>query len=269
MSIVTSGTINLSSLQTEFGGTNPVSLGEYYKDGGRVLDISVNSAVPSSGPISLGDMYGSTYARPFQVIYLGSGLCSAPSSITPTVSDPRCTIIVIQSRSSGSTSLRPGATAIIGNTTGTLIDQHYSTAFDDGVAITITSKLVTHGASQSLTFPNADGAYYVFQYIGVEDLYNAITDTDFVYNTDGGNNSIARTYVTLTAVAGRSCVLFIPLNKTSYSGEPTGKLDVYVAPGTAMGFDTNPVTGSNTYNFENTPRMLLGFTLNKEVPLLV
>lgn len=47
-------------LQTEFGGTNPISLNEYYRGGGLVPDIPANSAVPTSGAISLSNFYGAT-----------------------------------------------------------------------------------------------------------------------------------------------------------------------------------------------------------------
>lgn len=52
--------IKLSEIQTEFGGSNPISLSEYYQDAtpDLVPDTSANSTVPSIGsPISLGDFY--------------------------------------------------------------------------------------------------------------------------------------------------------------------------------------------------------------------
>jgi|SaaInlStandDraft_4_1057021.scaffolds.fasta_scaffold18948_3 hypothetical protein len=50
MALQTSGAISLANIQTEFGGSNPISLSEYYgKD-----------TVPSSGAISIGDFYGTS-----------------------------------------------------------------------------------------------------------------------------------------------------------------------------------------------------------------
>lgn len=49
MALQTSGAISLANIQTEFGGSNPISLSEYY---------GVASGVPGSGTISLGDFYG-------------------------------------------------------------------------------------------------------------------------------------------------------------------------------------------------------------------
>lgn len=55
---VTSGTIDLSGLQTFFGDTGSIALGDLYKGGGIVPDITENASVPASGTISMSDMYG-------------------------------------------------------------------------------------------------------------------------------------------------------------------------------------------------------------------
>jgi len=52
-----SGPITLKQLQDEFGGTDPISLSEYYRNGGLVP--SNNTGVPESGAISIADFYGS------------------------------------------------------------------------------------------------------------------------------------------------------------------------------------------------------------------
>jgi hypothetical protein len=49
MAIPGSGEVDLDDIQTEFGGSNPISLSEYY---------GVTSAIPSSGAISVSDFYG-------------------------------------------------------------------------------------------------------------------------------------------------------------------------------------------------------------------
>ena len=58
MTLPASGTITLDDLQTEFGGSNPIQLSEYYRGGGLVPDSATNSGVPTSGTISLDDFYG-------------------------------------------------------------------------------------------------------------------------------------------------------------------------------------------------------------------
>lgn len=59
MALPESGPISLGDIQAEFGGTNPVTLEEYYKGGAYVLDSDYAPNVPTSGPISLSDFYGS------------------------------------------------------------------------------------------------------------------------------------------------------------------------------------------------------------------
>lgn len=52
------GSISLSDIAHEFGGDAPHSLVEYYRGGGRVPDIPINSHIPKSGLISLTNFYG-------------------------------------------------------------------------------------------------------------------------------------------------------------------------------------------------------------------
>jgi hypothetical protein len=54
MALQGSGAIKLSEIQTEFGGTNPISLSEYY---------AAAAGVPASGVISLTDFYGTSAAN--------------------------------------------------------------------------------------------------------------------------------------------------------------------------------------------------------------
>ena len=60
MAIQTSGAITLSDIQTEFGGSNPIGLSEYYAGGLYVPSgtSGTNGAVPTSGAISLSAFYG-------------------------------------------------------------------------------------------------------------------------------------------------------------------------------------------------------------------
>lgn len=51
MALQTSGAISLSDIQTEFGGSNPISLSEYY---------GAASGIPASGTISLSNFYGAS-----------------------------------------------------------------------------------------------------------------------------------------------------------------------------------------------------------------
>jgi hypothetical protein len=57
MAVQSSGAISLSDLAAEFGDTQPYSMSEYYRDGGKVP--GVNSNVPASGLIRMQNFYGS------------------------------------------------------------------------------------------------------------------------------------------------------------------------------------------------------------------
>lgn len=48
--------ISLSQIQTEFGGTDPISLTEYYRGGSYTTDNNIN--VPTTGEISMSDFFG-------------------------------------------------------------------------------------------------------------------------------------------------------------------------------------------------------------------
>lgn len=56
MALQSSGAISIANIVTEFGGTAPHSLSEYYRGGG--LTTTNNTNVPTSGSISLGNFYG-------------------------------------------------------------------------------------------------------------------------------------------------------------------------------------------------------------------
>jgi len=58
MVLQSSGTITLAQIQTEFGGSNPASLSEYYRGGSYVPNTSANSGIPTSGTISFSQFYG-------------------------------------------------------------------------------------------------------------------------------------------------------------------------------------------------------------------
>ena len=55
MAIQSSGTISITHLVDEFGGSVPHSMSEYYRNGGAVPANNTN--VPTSGTISLQNFY--------------------------------------------------------------------------------------------------------------------------------------------------------------------------------------------------------------------
>lgn len=62
MTLPSSGIITLANIQTEFGGSNPINLSEYYAGGTYVPagTTGVNGAVPTSGTIAISNFYGAS-----------------------------------------------------------------------------------------------------------------------------------------------------------------------------------------------------------------
>jgi len=82
MTLPTSGPLSLADIQTEFGGSNPISLSEYYAGGAYVPagTTGTNGPVPSSGTISISNFYGTSNIPTLSVTADGVfGFNSGPS----------------------------------------------------------------------------------------------------------------------------------------------------------------------------------------------
>ena len=94
MAIQSSGAIALSDIQAEFGGTNPISMSEYYRGAGFTTDNNTN--VPTSGTITITNFYGAqnSVAMAYEIIgaggeggggsYGGTGAAGGSSSFSGT-----------------------------------------------------------------------------------------------------------------------------------------------------------------------------------------
>jgi hypothetical protein len=74
MAIPSSGPLKLSTIQTEFGGINPISLSEYYAGGANVPSgtSGTNGAVPPNGAISISKFYGTSKVIDTQTVTVGT-----------------------------------------------------------------------------------------------------------------------------------------------------------------------------------------------------
>ncbi len=69
MPVRPSGPLPLSEIQAEFGGTNPISLSEYYRGGGLVPNgPTQNNGIATSGAISMGSFYNSVRSFVFRPV---------------------------------------------------------------------------------------------------------------------------------------------------------------------------------------------------------
>lgn len=73
MPIQTSGTIRITDIVNEFGGSAPHNMSEYYRGGSRVPNIPANNNVPTSGRINLADFYGARFGTPIRIDIIGGG----------------------------------------------------------------------------------------------------------------------------------------------------------------------------------------------------
>jgi len=102
MPIPSSGAVSLNAIQTEFGGSPPTSINEYYAGGANVPAGTVGNPgpIPSSGQISFSQFYGSAKATRGCSTYTTSGTYTwtAPNSGVTSVS-----IVAIGGGAAGST----------------------------------------------------------------------------------------------------------------------------------------------------------------------
>lgn len=82
MTLQSSGSINFGNLQSEFGGANPISLSEYYRNAGLV-DRTV-TGVPTTGAISMSSFYGEANAVGLSIVTSKTGKESDGSIPMPT-----------------------------------------------------------------------------------------------------------------------------------------------------------------------------------------
>jgi len=60
MAIPASGAVSLTTIQTEYGGSNPISLNEYYRGGANVPNSTSTASIPTSGAISVANFQGTS-----------------------------------------------------------------------------------------------------------------------------------------------------------------------------------------------------------------
>jgi hypothetical protein len=91
MALPSSGPISSSMIQTEFGGSNPIAISEYYKGGANVPNTGTNANIPTSGQIKFSDFYNGSDLESYEYLLdsgSDSGVCSGgtPTTVYQTVS---------------------------------------------------------------------------------------------------------------------------------------------------------------------------------------
>lgn len=138
MPLQSSGAISLNDVQTEFGGSNPIGINEYYRGGSNVPDTSANSLIPTSGTIQLDDFYeGDSTPAPTYSVSPSSFSVNEGSSLDFTLTTSNVSGTVYWTISHGTT-----ASADFSATSGSVTVSSNSTT----ITVTITADSTTEGS---------------------------------------------------------------------------------------------------------------------------
>ena len=163
MALQSSGAISLANVQTEFGGSNPIGINEYY---------GVAAGIPASGTISLYDFYGKGIASGFagwnyMILgerYFQSSSISSDSftgnTVTPGIGNSPKTFTIDQSRTGTGFSPPPYPTITLQYYVGGSLNTTWTFTSSYSVSYQSVSFLAEFGASSirfdsSITDPNA------------------------------------------------------------------------------------------------------------------
>lgn len=187
MALPSSGVLTLNDIQTEFGGTNPIDLSEYYRGGGLVPDTALNAGIPTSGVISVTDFYGSANTIALNFATHGSGASGSSFSI----GTARSTRMV---HVSGYTTGATVTSVTIGGITATILT-HGSTGSNPGQAFQAWAKVPT-GTTATITSST------------VSTMYASTFDTVNSTAADTGSGTGFGTTTTFTFTAANPGVCF-------------------------------------------------------------
>jgi len=144
MALQTSGAISFANIQTEFGGSNPISLSEYY-GGGANVPAGANPGIATSGAINMNSFYG--------------GVAATVLNITSSVNNYDIGAHAIAAGGDKSTPviLTINAGVTVGSTSTSTAAMFTGTGWSSGTTINITNNGSIVGASGSNTSAYAGG----------------------------------------------------------------------------------------------------------------
>lgn len=212
MALPASGAIGIGNVQTEFGGTNPAGMSEYYSGGAYVPagttggngsdGVSAGTVIPTSGTIKLANFYNATTAPASMTIgaktvtytagktfeYYDSVVTSPASDVNITVTQDRaCTISLC---GAGGESMGSSGSGGVGGGSQTLT---FSFTFKAGVTYVLRLGAVKGGGSANGVAGWGGG--YSALYLGSASTSNIIA---IVGGGGGGGLFSAGTYTTGT-----------------------------------------------------------------------
>ena len=137
MALPSSGPLAFTNIQTEFGGTNPIGLNEYYRGGGLVPISSTTTTIPSSGTIAANNFYGT--ANRVDVPLTISSPTYNYDVYTQAVASPA----YVSGKANVNVTVSPGVQ--VGSTSTGAYAMLVPSSFSPGDAVTITNNGVIQG----------------------------------------------------------------------------------------------------------------------------
>ena len=192
MALPSSGTLKISDIVGEFGGSAPHALSEYYRGGSLVPDVTQNSSVPTSGTIKITDFYGAVNYTPLSILgnaaWLQSSTTSTSSAQTVTVPSGTKSIIALGSIGTNASrgTLHTGVT--IGSTSLTEIISTNSPASEYTFDSAIYAANFSTTGSQTVTFNYSGGQSAYGSGHAVIFLSKPFATTPSASDSDGAND---------------------------------------------------------------------------------
>lgn len=193
MTTPTTGEISLLSLQNEFGGTNPISISEYYSSGSFVPAGTRNkdgAVIPTAGNISMSTFYGSKkWTKTYQTAGDGNGAGGGSG------------LIYGAHTNSGGNAGMPGNTIIKNFDTGASLGWQVNCSGSNWFPLIVTLnnnyRLGSSDAKSSSTSKTADRAYTInnvpiFMW---RNQYTRWTNTMITKELGMNANQISRSYI--------------------------------------------------------------------------
>ena len=267
MALPSSGAISFSQIQTEFGGTDPISLSEYYNTtSGLGLNISSQySSIPASGAIAMSDFYGGQGFNFYETTTftttdgISGGSLSVSVSSTSSMKDRWIIIQFGGYRGNGPFNINPTITVSTGGTGSATVTAFntYSYPASDGRSNAIAYRKIADGATSvtlAYTNPNyrtggnqqGDGDYnpivnsYGYTIGSVFVVSGVPTLTHYGLQQTGSLNVSTGT-ITLNATSTKSFAVFATYEKrTPFT---IGNATYY----SHSGYKLNPPVGNTTY----------------------
>jgi hypothetical protein len=256
MVLQTSGTISLSQIQTEFGGTDPIGMSEYYaNDTGLGLNISSQYSIPASGAIAMSNFYG---AQKFN-LYTTTTFVTTVTNIND---------VSINVSSTSSLKDRWIIVCFGGWNADLPFNILPSISFTAGVTGTITTPFNVY------SYPGSDGFSNAISYQKITEGATSITArcTNPIYRTGGGvtadgttpvpiNNDYGNMYVSVFVVSGIPTLTHYGLVSSAATNNVNVSITLNATSTRSFGIftawrNTTPFTMTNATYYSNIIQLL-------------